>query len=314
MFRRKNMRLKRTIAVSMVVCMLFGLAACSKKEEPSSVKVKVNGQPITVGEYDKRLEQTMEMYETQYGSEIWNQEIEKGKTYKEYLEEKVLDTMVLEIVILEEAKKDGLEITEEKLQEEFTKYKEYFTSDDQYKKFLEDSGMTEEFLLESLKKELLIEQFLSLKSESLEKLEPTDEELRTLYNDKKIMFNKIKASHILVDDEKQAKEIKSKIDNGENFEELAKEFSTCPSNKEGGDLGYFAYGDMLPEFSEAAFNMEIGQISDPVKSSYGYHIIKVTDIKDSYEKIDREELKYQYKALKYNEMLDGYIENAKIDK
>ncbi len=308
------MKLKRTIAISMVACMLFGLAACSKKEEPSSVKVKVNGQTITVGEYDKRLKQTMEMYETQYGSEIWNQEIEKGKTYKEYLEEMVMDTMVLEIVILGEAKKDGLEITDEKLQEEFTKYKEYFTSDDQYKKFLEDSGMTEEFLLESLKKELLIEQFLSSKSESIEKLEPTDEELRALYNDKKIMFNKIKASHILVDDEKKAKEIKSKIDNGENFEELAKEFSTCPSSEEGGDLGYFAYGDMLPEFSEAAFNMEIGQISDPVKSSYGYHIIKVIDIKDSYEKIDREELIYQYKALKYNEMLDNYIENAKIDK
>lgn len=174
--------------------------------------------------------------------------------------------------------------------------------------------MTEEFLLESLKKELLIEQFLSLKSESIDKLEPTDEELRVLYDDKKIMFNKIKASHILVDNEKQAKEIKSKIDSGENFEELAKEFSTCPSSEGGGDLGYFAYGDMLSEFSEAAFTMEVGQISDPVKSTYGYHIIKVTDIKDSYEKIDQEELVYQYKALKYNELLDNYIENAKIEK
>lgn len=99
------MKLKRTIAVSMIVCMLFGLAACSKKEEPSAVKVKVNGQTITVGEYDKRLEQTMEMYETQYGTEIWDQEIEKDKTYKEYLEEMILDTMILEIVIVEEAKK-----------------------------------------------------------------------------------------------------------------------------------------------------------------------------------------------------------------
>ena len=308
------MKFKRTIAISMIVCMLLGLGACTKKEEPTAVKVKVNGQEITVGEYDKRLKQTMDMYETQYGSELWNKEIEEGKTYKQYIEEMVLDTMILEIVILEEAKKEGIDVTDETLQEEFTNYKGYFTTDEDYKKFLEESGMTEEFLLESLKKELIIEQFLSKKSEAIDKLEPTEEELKALYEDKKIMFNQIRASHILVDTEKEAKEIKDKLNNGGNFEELAKEFSTCPSSEEGGDLGYFAYGDMVPEFSEVAFNMELGQISDPVKSTYGYHIIKVTDIKDSYDKVDKEELIYQFKSLKYNEMLDSYIENAKIEK
>ncbi len=308
------MKIKRKIIIGFVVCMLLGLVACNKKEEASMVKVKVNGQEITVGEYDKRLAQMMEMYEAQYGSGIWTQEVEKDKTYKQYLEDMVLDTMILEIVIIEEANKAGLKVTDEEMKEEFAKYKEYFTSEDEYNKFLKESGMTEDFLKESLKKELLIDQFLSIKSEAINSLDPSDAELRALYDDKKIMFDQIEASHILVDSEKSAKEIKEKIDKGEDFAQLAKEFSSCPSSEDGGNLGYFTYGDMMTEFSEVAFKLKIGEISDPVKSSYGYHVIKVTDIKDSYEEIEQEELKYQFKTLKYNEMLDNYIENAKIEK
>ncbi|MDH4421405.1 peptidylprolyl isomerase PrsA [Bacillus cereus] len=91
----------------------------------------------------------------------------------------------------------------------------------------------------------------------------------------------IKASHILVSDENEAKEIKKKLDAGASFEELAKQESQDLLSKEkGGDIGYFASGTMTPEFETAAYKLKIGQISDPVKSSNGYHIIKLTDKKD----------------------------------
>ncbi|EJS66285.1 peptidylprolyl isomerase [Bacillus cereus] len=91
----------------------------------------------------------------------------------------------------------------------------------------------------------------------------------------------IKASHILVSDENEAKEIKSKLDAGASFEELAKQESQDLLSKDkGGDLGYFNSGTMAPEFETAAYKLKVGQISNPVKSTNGYHIIKLTDKKD----------------------------------
>ncbi|HFJ9439003.1 MULTISPECIES: peptidylprolyl isomerase PrsA [Bacillus] len=91
----------------------------------------------------------------------------------------------------------------------------------------------------------------------------------------------IKASHILVSDENEAKEIKKKLDAGASFEELAKQESQDLLSKEkGGDLGYFNSGKMAPEFETAAYKLKVGQISDPVTSPNGYHIIKLTDKKD----------------------------------
>ncbi|HGA0508620.1 TPA: peptidylprolyl isomerase PrsA [Bacillus pacificus] len=90
----------------------------------------------------------------------------------------------------------------------------------------------------------------------------------------------IKASHILVSDENEAKEIKKKLDAGASFEELAKQESQDLLSKEkGGDLGYFNSGRMAPEFETAAYKLKVGQISNPVTSPNGYHIIKLTDKK-----------------------------------
>ena len=90
---------------------------------------------------------------------------------------------------------------------------------------------------------------------------------------------KVKASHILVSSESEAKALKSEIDEGASFEELAKKYSKCPSGKNGGDLGYFRRGQMVKEFENAAFDTEINKISDPIKTQFGYHLIKVYDKK-----------------------------------
>jgi len=93
------------------------------------------------------------------------------------------------------------------------------------------------------------------------------------------MAAKIRASHILVKTEAEAKDILSKINAGDSFETLAKKFSTCPSGKKGGDLGMFGKGMMVPEFEEASFKAKAGEVVGPVKTQFGYHIIKVTEIK-----------------------------------
>ena len=89
-------------------------------------------------------------------------------------------------------------------------------------------------------------------------------------------FRSVRASHILVDTEEEALELKKRIENGESVEKLAKEYSKCMSREKGGNLGFFKRGQMVKPFEDAAFSLPIGVVSDPVKTEYGWHLIKVT--------------------------------------
>ncbi|MBS4171900.1 peptidylprolyl isomerase [Bacillus sp. FJAT-49736] len=116
----------------------------------------------------------------------------------------------------------------------------------------------------------------------------TDKELRDYYNNIK---PEIKARHILVADKKTADDIEKKLNEGQKFEDLAKKYSTdTGSAQKGGDLGWFGPGKMLPEFENAAYALKINEISKPVKSQYGYHIIQLTDKKkkESFEKMKKQ--------------------------
>lgn len=109
----------------------------------------------------------------------------------------------------------------------------------------------------------------------------TDETMRALYTDTVKNLKpetEIRASHILVETEDQAKDIEKRLKAGEDFAKLATELSKDPgSGKQGGDLGFFTKDRMVPEFSAAAFALTIGQVSEPVKSQFGYHVIKLTE-------------------------------------
>ncbi len=112
----------------------------------------------------------------------------------------------------------------------------------------------------------------------------SEEEVEAYYNENKSEFTKpaqAKASHILVDTEEQAKEIKAEIEGGLSFEEAAGKYSKCPSNAKGGDLGFFGQGQMVPEFETAVFDMEVGQMSAPVQTQFGFHLIKKTDAQEA---------------------------------
>lgn len=149
----------------------------------------------------------------------------------------------------------------------------------------------------------------------------SDDELKERYDR---MKTEIKASHILVEDEKTAKEVQKKLDEGADFSKLAKEYSTDEASaKEGGNLDYFSVGDMLPEFEDAAYSLKVDEISEPVKTDYGYHIIKVTDKREKKEDIgsfddNKEMLKQELQNQKVDpaeaqEKIDKLMDDAKID-
>lgn len=131
--------------------------------------------------------------------------------------------------------------------------------------------------LELMKKDLLIQAGVK---KILDTVNVTTDEIKSFYENNTEMFKAeetVSAKHILVDNKETADEIKEKINNGMSFEDAAKEFSSCPSSAQGGNLGSFGRGRMVPEFEAAAFQLTVGEISEPVQTQFGYHIIKVED-------------------------------------
>lgn len=175
---------------------------------------------------------------------------------------------------------------------------------------------TEEFQneLESAKENLL-KQFAIKKI--LDSVTVSDEDAKAFYEANKEHFNKpatVRASHILVDEEEQAKSICEEIKGGLDFEEAAKKHSKCPSNERGGDLGPFGRGQMVPEFENAAFELEENVVSEPVKTQFGYHIIKVTSKSpegiSTFEEVEAQILQ-QVAITKQNEAYFGKVEELK---
>ena len=130
--------------------------------------------------------------------------------------------------------------------------------------------------LQRIKEQLLTQYAIS---KAVDSVTVTDLEARKFFNENPSSFQGrplVSASHILVSTETEAKNINSRIDAGEiSFEDAARSHSSCPSKAQGGNLGEFGPGQMVPPFEKAAFSMEVGQISEPVKTQFGYHIIRV---------------------------------------
>ncbi|MFD0769581.1 peptidylprolyl isomerase PrsA [Bacillus sp. CGMCC 1.60114] len=175
-------------------------------------------------------------------------------------------------------------VSDEEVDKEFKKVKDQ--AGDNFKTFLESNRMKNE---DDLKKQIRS----SLAIDKAVRNTVTEKDIKARYKPD------IRASQILVNDEQTANDIKKQLNSGASFEELAKQYSEDTASKaNGGDLGYFGPGKMVPEFEEAAYKLNVGEISEPVKSSKGYHIIKLTDkkalkpydeVKDSIRKTIEEE-------------------------
>ncbi len=184
------------------------------------------------------------------------------------------------------------------------------------KKNLMDHNAEFKAELEKMKNEMLANFNIA---KVLEKVEVKDEELKAYYDENKAQFvrgESVSASHILVDSEDKAKDIQARIEAGEiSFEDAARENSTCPSSQNGGALGEFTQGQMVPEFDSAVFSMEVGEIRGPVKTQFGYHIIKLT-AKNEASEIAFDEVKPQIKnsllSEKRQQTYDSKINQLKI--
>lgn len=247
-----NKKTKFVAIMMMVLIMMIG-TACSNGDK--EIVASVEKEDIT-------KEELYDVLVKQYGTSAIG-----------YL----IDNKIVEV----EAEKEKIKVSDKEIDEEMQTYIESNGGEEAFDAALSQSGLSREDIEEEVVNYLKIVKLLE------SDIEVTDEEITTYFEENKESFSEpeqVEASHILVEDEEKANEVKEKLNAGEDFAELAKEYSTDASNAEnGGELGFFPQGQMVPEFDEAAFSMKVGDISDPVKTSYGYHIIHVTDKKEAKE-------------------------------
>ncbi|TLS38049.1 peptidylprolyl isomerase [Pseudalkalibacillus caeni] len=217
---------------------------------------------------------------------------------------------VLRDLVSTKVLEDKYEVSDKEVEKELDKIKENFESDEQLEQALQANGYKD---LDQFKKDLR-KQLLGKKAATAN-VDVTDKKLKEYYEKNKDQFTELKASHILVDDEKTAKEVKAKLDKGEDFAALAKEYSKDGTAEKGGDLGTFKKGDMVPEFEEAAFKLKEGEVSDIVQSQFGYHIIKLKEKNVKSFDEAKDEVKEAYlaeNAKPVQEVIDDLIKKADI--
>ena len=190
-----------------------------------------------------------------------------------------LDLLITNKLVEMEAEKAGIKIKDEEIQKEIDVMVESYGDEKSLKEQLEASGSS----MDALKKDIVV--YLQTKKLVEPRITVTDDEISTYFEDNKDTFaqaEQVEASHILVEDEKTAKKVAKELAAGGDFAKLAAEYSTDTETADnGGSLGYFGKGDMVEEFEDVAFNLDKNKVSDPVKTEYGYHIIKVTGKKEA---------------------------------
>lgn len=253
--KKKKMSKKMIAGITASVILVAGIAGGAYAYVKSQTVASVDGERIT----------KEELYDTLVG--VYG--------------ESAVDNLVTKVVIDKEADKRNVKVKDSEIDDEVATYEESYGGEEGLKSALEASGLTLADLKEDIETNIKIEKLMA------KDIEITEDEVKSYYEENKSNFDtpeSIEVSHILVEDKETAQEILDKLKSGEDFAELAKEYSTDTATAEkGGELGFITSGEMVEEFEKAAFALKVGEISDIVKTDYGYHIIKATDYKEAKE-------------------------------
>lgn len=219
----------------------------------------------------------------------------------------ILDQMINQVLLTQAAKEAKIKVDRKAIDKEYDKIKNQFPTKESFIQALQENGYTEDSLRDAIEESKRLEKF---QADKLKSFKITDADLAKAYE-------QVKASHILISDKEKAGTVLEKVKSGADFAELAKQYSEDTSNKDsGGDLGYFNRGQMVKPFEKAAFSMKVGEVSELVKSEFGYHIIKVTGRKEAKGKEfnkAKKDLKTQLSQEKFQEWFDWYKAKAKVE-
>jgi peptidyl-prolyl cis-trans isomerase C len=286
------------------------------------VLARVNGEPVKKTDFD-RIIHTMEARAGQPIPPDRRDEIMRG----------AIDQLVVYTLLSQESRTRGIKVEETEIDAKIAQLKKQFATEEAFDKAVKDRGMTPESLRKDARVDISVTKLIEAETASLPG--PSDLEAKDFYDKNPERFKQpemVHASHILVRVDEKAdaaakKKARAEIDSvlkqakaGVDFAKLAKEHSQDSSAAQGGDLGEFAKGRMVPEFDKVAFELKPGQISDVVTTQFGYHIIKVIDRKpgqtvpfEATSQQIKQFLTAQKKQQHQDAFVDGLRKKAKIE-
>lgn len=304
---------KKSILLILVFTLTLGLVACGKTGE--DVVAIVDGDEISLDVFYKNYEMIKSMYEMQLGEGILDEPVDKDEkgqdiTLKEKLVDEIIQQLVVEKLILHDADKRDIKIDDKEIDAKVASYIEMMGGQENFDNYLETNKVTVEDFKEDVKK---MEIASKHKEAVMNEIKISEKDAKKYFEENKEGLEKVHARHILVETEAEANEVIGKIKAGESFEELAKEKSKdVASAVNGGDLDFFVRGDMNKDFEDVAFALGVGEVSEAIKTDYGYHIIKVEGKKDSFEAL-KPDVEFIIKEEKYTEALQDLEKKAKVE-
>jgi peptidyl-prolyl cis-trans isomerase C len=286
------------LTILLAIALVFSVTACSKKSKDGSkgdsasvaqaalsgkVVMKVGGKSITM--QDIQRQETMLTQQLQgYADSA------QIASMKATIQKQAVDNAINRILLESALAKTGAKVDKKTVDERMDAFRKNFVSDEAYNADLVKRGMTAGQFRREIEIGIMAEELFNKRTASIKPV--SEQAARAFYDNNEERFaqpERVKASHILLtvnqnDPEAtraakkaEAQRILGELKKGADFAEMAKKYSDCPSKQQGGDLGYFERGRMVPEFEKAAFGLKTGQMSGIVETQFGYHIIKTTD-------------------------------------
>jgi peptidyl-prolyl cis-trans isomerase C len=305
--------------VGLLIASLSGTAYSQPPERPAGQVALVNGSPISEQDFSREMTKVARQLQSA-GRSVSESELPQ-------LKKNVLETLINRELLYQDSRKRGIKVRTNRVEEQIAAVKRGFPSDAEYEKTLERLEISEEEMRVQIKKGMAIEKLIEEKITP--GLEVPEKEVKSYYNNRPELFKRpeqVKARHILikvdpkatesqkVEARKKITEIQWKLKGGEEFAELAKAYSEGPSAPKGGDLGYFGRGKMVKPFEDAAFTLKPGEVSKPVETRFGYHLILVEEKKSastvSYEEV-KEKLEQFLLRQKRVQKVNTYVEKIK---
>ncbi|MDO5717473.1 MAG: peptidylprolyl isomerase [Tissierellia bacterium] len=301
-------KIAKLMAFIMAVSIM--ISGCASK--PKDAIAKVNGDYVTKEEFDREYNIFRKMlYGFMTDEQMEEADEQSGQSPKSQLESQITDVLVMDKIMKEELKKKKAEVTEEEIKKGREDMIEQSGGEEKFKAQLEETGLTDEdiqnVIARGLRQEKLIDKYI-------EEHPVTDEEVKNHFEENKDRYVKYDVAHILVDTEEEAKEIKKQIEEGADFEEIAKEKSKDEgTSANGGSLGEVnLQTNFVPEFLEKMKEMKSGEISEPVKTQFGYHIIYVKNIADNLDDI-KSEIEKELSSTEFQKYIHELYEKADIE-